>query len=83
MAGSKKRPGSALPTTLGGILVGFDQQVFRTTPPPHELVRRGEVVRGLAGEGDIVIDVSPPLEPPPRSEATDQAGESQDADRKG
>ncbi len=24
--------------TLGGIIVGFDYQVFRTTPPPHELV---------------------------------------------
>jgi hypothetical protein len=26
---------------MGGILAGFDQQVFRTTPPPHELVQKG------------------------------------------
>jgi hypothetical protein len=31
-----KRPGPA--AVLGGMIAGFDQQVFRTTPPPHELV---------------------------------------------
>jgi hypothetical protein len=36
--------------TIGGILVGFDQQVFRTTPPAHELVVKGSPVRGLSGE---------------------------------
>ncbi len=36
MARKQKRPGPA--AVLGGIIAGFDQQVFRTTPPPHELV---------------------------------------------
>ena len=27
-------------TTIGGILVGFEQQVFRTLPPAQEVVHR-------------------------------------------
>jgi hypothetical protein len=36
MAKKSKRPGPA--AVLGGMVAGFDQQVFRTTPPAHELV---------------------------------------------
>jgi hypothetical protein len=36
MAKKQKGPGPA--AVLGGMIAGFDQQVFRTTPPPHELV---------------------------------------------
>ncbi len=36
MAKKQKRPGPA--AVIGGMVAGFDQQVFRTTPPPHELV---------------------------------------------
>ena len=36
MTKRQKKPGPA--AVLGGIIAGFDQQVFRTTPPPHELV---------------------------------------------
>ena len=36
MAKKAKRPGPA--AVIGGMVAGFDQQVFRTTPPPHELV---------------------------------------------
>jgi hypothetical protein len=46
---SKKR-GKTVGGTIGGILVGFDQQVFRTQPPPHELVVKGSPVRGLSGQ---------------------------------
>jgi hypothetical protein len=61
MAGSKKRRGAPAPTTLGGIIAGFDQQVFRTTPPPHELVRKGEAVRGISGKGPggLVVELVP------------------------
>lgn len=45
-SGKKGRP---LGETLGGILVGFDQQIMRTLPPPHELVQKGAPVRGLTG----------------------------------
>jgi hypothetical protein len=54
MAKGKRRP---VGETLGGILVGFDQQVFRTTPPAQELVRKGQPVRGVSGEdgGDLEV----------------------------
>jgi hypothetical protein len=47
-----KRKGSGRPVgeTLGGMLAGFDQQIFRNQPPPHELVRKGSPVRGLSGQ---------------------------------
>jgi hypothetical protein len=61
----RAKGGSALPTTLGGIIAGFDQQVFRTTPPPHELVRKGQAVRGISGEGPggLVVELPPTVDP--------------------
>lgn len=46
--------------TLGGIIVGFDQQILRTLPPPHELVQKGAPVRGLTGEDGGALAVSFP-----------------------
>lgn len=41
---------------LGAIIVGLDQQIFRTMPPPHELVLKASPVRGLSGErGELEI----------------------------
>lgn len=48
----RKKSGSGPAAAIGGMLAGFDQQIFRTTPPPHELVLKGSPVRGLSGEGD-------------------------------
>jgi hypothetical protein len=45
----RKRRGSA-PHTIGGIIVGFDQQIFRTLPPVQELIVKGQPVRGVSGE---------------------------------
>lgn len=48
----RKKAGSGGPTAaIGGMLAGFDHQIFRTTPPPHELVLKARPVRGLSGEG--------------------------------
>jgi len=58
----KKRPlrgSGGLGQTMGGILVGFDYQVFRTGKPPAELVEAAKPVRGLSGEG-AVVDVDAP-----------------------
>ena len=43
--------------TIGGIIVGFDQQIFRTMPPVQELIVKGQPVRGLSGQdgGDLAI----------------------------
>jgi hypothetical protein len=55
--------------TIGAIIVGFDQQVFRTLPPPYELVVRSTPTRGQSGQDpeleivfpdDLVIDDVPP-----------------------
>ena len=65
MAKRSKRPSGA--QTIGGILAGFDGQVFRSTPPPHELVRKGDRLPSIpAGDGGTLIvelpdeDVRPP-----------------------
>ena len=54
MANHSKRQSGA--QTIGGILAGFDGQVFRTTPPPHELVRKGDRLPSIpAGDGGTLI----------------------------
>jgi hypothetical protein len=50
---------------IGGILVGFDYQVFRATKPVAELVEAAKPVRGLAGEDGDLVSVEYPLDPPP------------------
>jgi hypothetical protein len=69
---SKKKRG---PTgqTIGAIIVGFDQQIFRTLPPAQELVVKSKPVRGLSGQApglevtfpdDIVVDAGEPAQEP-------------------
>lgn len=48
---ANKKKGSGLGPSIGGILVGFDQQVFRTTPPVNELVAKGAPLPGAAAAG--------------------------------
>jgi hypothetical protein len=55
----KRTKGGLGGETLGGMLAGFDQQIMRTLPPPHELVQKGAPVRGLSGEGDDLVIVLP------------------------
>jgi len=57
MAAPSKRKGRSIGETLGGMIVGFDQQIFRTLPPPHELVQKGAPVRGLTGEDGTALEV--------------------------
>ena len=54
---SRKKKGRPIGETLGGMIVGFDQQIFRTLPPAHELVQKGAPVRGMTGEngGDLEV----------------------------
>jgi hypothetical protein len=57
-----KRPlrrSGGLGQTMGGVLVGFDYQVFRASKPPAELVEAAKPVRGLSGEG-ATLDVDAP-----------------------
>lgn len=57
--------------TLGGIIVGFDQQILRTLPPPHELVQKGAPVRGLTGQDGGALDISFPDDRAERSAGRD------------
>ncbi len=73
----KKRPARPLGDTIGGIIVGFDQQIMRTLPPPHELVAKGAPVRGLSGEdaGDLVIELPAHITEEAAAEDVGDAGE--------
>jgi hypothetical protein len=56
---TRKKPGRPLRETIGGILVGFDQQILRNLPPAHELVHKSRPVRGLSGQDDRLEVVFP------------------------
>jgi hypothetical protein len=93
----RKKAGSGGPTAaIGGMLAGFDHQIFRTTPPPHELVLKARPVRGLSGEGgdleitfpdeDQVVAVEPaeavePSEPMEPGQGADPASRGSEGDR--
>lgn len=69
MGAPRKKKGRPIGETLGGMIVGFDQQIFRTLPPPHELVQKAAPVRGLTGEGGGDLEVVFPDDvPPPEGE---------------
>ena len=47
---SKRKKGRPVGETIGGIIVGFDQQIFRTTPPVQELIAKAKPVRAVSGQ---------------------------------
>jgi hypothetical protein len=55
----KRRKRGSIGRTIGGIVVGFDQQIFRTTPPVQELVAKGQPVRGVSGQDPGLTVVFP------------------------
>jgi hypothetical protein len=59
----KRKKGRSVGHTIGGILVGFDEQVFRTTPPVHELVAKGTPLRATAADGGGTLAVDMPDDP--------------------
>ena len=66
--------------TIGGIIVGFDQQIFRNLPPAHELVEKTRPLRGLTGLGDGREIVFPDDEPgAPLQSGADDAAQSAEA----
>ena len=52
---AKKRQSTG--QTIGGILAGFDQQVWRTTPPAQELVAKGKRLAPVPAEGGGTLTV--------------------------
>ena len=63
------------------MLVGFDQQIMRTLPPPHELVQKGSPVRGLSGEGDDLVIVLPGVAAEPAEPAAEAGSEPVPSER--
>lgn len=59
---TKKRP--SVGQTIGGIVAGIDQQIFRSTPPVNELVAKGTRLRPVAATGGGTITVGMPGGPP-------------------
>ena len=68
MTKPKRRPTGS---TIGAILVGVDQDVFRTLPPAQELVATSRPVRGVSGQApgleitfpdDVLVDAGQPPE---------------------
>jgi hypothetical protein len=53
----KRKKGRPIGETIGGIIVGFDQQIFRTTPPVQELIAKAKPVRGISGEDGSEFEV--------------------------
>lgn len=60
----RKKKGRPIGETLGGMIVGFDQLILRTLPPPHELVQKGAPVRGVTGEDGSDLEVVFPDDEP-------------------
>jgi hypothetical protein len=67
---ARKKPGS-IGGTIGGILVGFDQQIFRTTPPVSELVAKGTPLRAVAADDGGTLSVEMPDDEAAVAEAAD------------
>jgi len=59
-----KKKGQPIGQTIGGIVVGFDQQIFRSTPPVNELVAKGTPLRAVAAAGGGTMAVGMPGDPP-------------------
>jgi hypothetical protein len=80
---AKKRKGGVPGEALGGMLAGFDQQIMRTLPPPHELVQKGAPVRGLSGDDDADLVIVLPGEPASsiRKDGADPDGDDPAEDR--
>jgi hypothetical protein len=64
----KRRRSGSVGETLGGIIVGFDQQIMRTLPPPHELVLKGAPVRGVSGADGGELEITFPDDDPTTGE---------------
>ncbi len=61
----EKKKAASVGQSIGGILVGFDQQIFRTTPPVNELVAKGDRLAPVAAAGGGTMRVGMPGDPAP------------------
>jgi len=48
--------------TIGGMVVGFDYQVFRATKPPTELVESAKPIAPIPASDGGSIEIEPPMD---------------------
>ena len=60
MTDKRKKKAASVGQSIGGMLVGFDQQIFRTTPPVNELVAKGDRLAPVAAAGGGTMRVGMP-----------------------
>ena len=58
-----KKKTASVAQSIGGMLVGFDQQIFRTTPPVNELVAKGDRLASVPASGGGRMTVGLPGDP--------------------
>jgi effector-binding domain-containing protein len=70
-----RKRASSIGQSIGGVLFGFEQQVWRNVPPPHELVHHARPDDPVpAGDGGFMtLEIPDPLPPSRESPAGDPA----------
>jgi hypothetical protein len=71
MGERKRRRGSGTVQAIGGVLAGFEAQVFRASKPPAELVEHAQPVRGVIGADGSLLSIELPIDDPAESAAAE------------
>ena len=80
-AAPRRRRKGSMGQSIGGVLFGFEQQVFRNVPPPHELVHQARPDAPVpAGDGGFMT-IELPGAPEALDDPPDPAAEPGEADR--
>jgi aldose 1-epimerase len=59
----KKKKAASVGQTMGGMLVGLDQQIFRTTPPVNEMVAKADRLAPVPASGGGTMRIGLPGDP--------------------
>ncbi|MEO8437998.1 MAG: aldose 1-epimerase [Chloroflexota bacterium] len=75
MTEQRKKKAESVGQSIGGMLVGFDQQIFRTTPPTNELIAKADRLAPVSAAGGGTMRVGLPGDPaaPEPAAATPEA----------
>lgn len=57
---TRRGPKRSAARTMGCILIGFEQQVLKTTPPPHELVHKARPDPPVPSGGGAMLSIMLP-----------------------
>ncbi len=57
MGEARRRRPATVGQTIGGVLVGFDEQVWRNAPPAQERVEQADRVRSVVAASGLTIEM--------------------------